>query len=190
MKIFGFIFAVLLLIGTAASLQSTEITSIETATITLDPTTLATDTLDSVAIGPFKYDMGLMGMWVQMDTLISTTVSAGTGGGQCSKQVDSIHIYWRIPGKGVFWRPVYVDTMKTNGAAPGYITTGAGVSGVTLMTGQPKYAVFYDPANPMPIPLLSETETIELYVHNTTRSDSAYWKTRYTFYLRSEKDIP
>jgi len=170
------------------SLRS-EDTVANTYTVTLDPSTLATDSLDSVTIGPIPNDMGLMGMWVQVDTLISTTVTAGTGGGQCSKIVDSVHVYWRIPNKGVFWRPVYVDTMKTNGAAPGYISTGAAVSGVTLTTGQAKYAVFYDPANPMPFPLIGEGEFLRLYIHNTTRLDSAYWKNRFTFYLRYERSV-
>ena len=189
MKIFGFIFAVLLLIGTAASLQSTERTSEGSPSVTIKWTTnVFADSVDTVTIGPLGYDMGLFGLWVRADTLKTPDIDSIAGGESRNTRLDSTHITWKVLGKGSYWRPMYVDTTSTNGLAPVYASAGTAL-GVALTHAIEKWAVFYDPSDPRPIPLLAESDYIQIRVSRTC-FDSLNTYTRFTFYWRAEKDIP
>jgi len=179
-KVFSILFAVLLVLGTVVSLRS-EDTVANTYTITLNRVSLATDSVDTVTIGPIPNDMGLMGMWVQADSV--PTQVAGT-------LIDSLRFYWKVLNKGAFWRPLFIDSMTVSGALTGYVTTGgakASTAGITLTTGIAKYAVFYDPNAPMPIPLIAEGDYIQIMVSRT--NFDPVWVNKFTFYLRYERSV-
>ena len=190
MKAFSVIFAVLLLLGTAISLRS-EDTVANQYTITLDRNSpsnsglsdsdaVRADSVDTLTIGQMPNDMGLMGVWIQAD---SVPVDAG-------KKIDSLRFYWKVLNKGAFWRPLFIDSMTVSGALTGYVTTGgakASTAGITLTAGIAKYALFYDPNAPMPIPLIAESDYIQLMVSRT--SFDPVWVMKFTFYLRYERNV-
>ena len=191
MKAFSVIFAVLLLLGTAISLRS-EDTVANQYTITLnrnspinsglsDSVAVRADSVDTLTIGPMPNDMGLMGVWIQADSV--PTQAAGT-------LIDSLRFYWKVLNKGAFWRPLFIDSMTVSGALTGYVTTGgakASTAGITLTTGIAKYAVFYDPNAPMPIPLIAEGDYIQIMVSRT--NFDPVWVNKFTFYLRYERSV-
>lgn len=191
MKAFSVIFALLLMFGVVASLGSSEVTQSKTATITLDRVTAGGDSLDSVLVGPFTHDMGLMGVWIEGDTVPTTTAYV----------LDSLRFFWR-PELGTYWRPLFIDTTGStstpvNGTGPVYVNSATGTvsagtkattPGLSLTTLVPKYAVFYDPSNPLPFPAIAEDEYIWLMVSRTNHA--ATWVNIFTFMLRVEKDAP
>ena len=192
MRLFSFIFATLLLLGTVLSVQSEQVTGSASYSVTISQDTAAlTDTVDTITANLIPNDIGLLSLWVRADTVLGRRYTDGTGMAR-DTLMDSIHIFWKILGKGNYWRPLYVDSTQTsvwvatNGVAPAYISTGG--TGIRLKHGVAKYAIFYDPTNPAPIPIIGEGEYLQFLISRTQRT-RPLWSTTITLSLRWEKVI-
>jgi len=82
---------------------------------------------------------------------------------QTGGTIEEISFGFLVTGKETKKRPVWIDTDVTDYDVPAYVNSddGAGADLGTLLANGVWYSfVLYDPATPVPIPLLSGNETL------------------------------
>lgn len=103
----------------------------------------------------FQYDVGYFDIWTLLDEINGT--------------IDSISVYWKFASKDDHWRPAWVDTASVDGATSNYIK----FQHIDTSDSTWYHSIFFSPVLPTPIPLLRNSDSLQIKVQSTGAEDDS-----------------
>ena len=111
------------------------------------------------------FNIGLFFGWIKADNI----------GGKFSV-LEEMSLNWKIKDKDNYYRPTFIDINRAaeNYNVPNYVNMRDGTvadTGTFLVDGEWFPFVLFDPANPVPIPLLAPGDVVEFFLLGVGLSD-------------------